>query len=216
MLTDKKIYPNVKLGRNVIIGDFVIIGVPPSGKKDGELPLVIGDNAVIRSFTIIYAGSKIGDNFQTGHYALVRENNDIGDNVAVGTGTELGPGNLISDEVKIHSGCFMELARLGRGCALGPNTIFLDDLHPRCPKWEKCVGGVQLGENVSVGGNVTILPGIKISDTVLIGAGSVVTKDIPADSVVAGNPARIIKKVSELKCVKNYFKYPYAWREGSR
>ena len=85
----KKIYKNVKIGKNCEIGDFVIIGVPSKGKKNGELKTVIGDNAVIRSHTVIYAGNVIGDNFQTGHHVMIREENNVGNNVSIGTDTVL-------------------------------------------------------------------------------------------------------------------------------
>ena len=74
-----KIHKNVILGKNCIIEEFCIIGVPPKGKKDGELKTVIGENAHVRSHTVIYAGNTIGKDFQTGHGTFVREENTIGD-----------------------------------------------------------------------------------------------------------------------------------------
>ena len=189
-----RIYKNVKLGKNCKVSEYVILGLPPKGKKPGELKLEIGDNAVIRPFTIIYAGSRIGKNFQSGHYSVIRENNEIGDDVVVGITSELAPGNKIGNGVKIHSGCFMELVTMGDCCSLGPNTVFLDDPHPRCPRYDECVGGAKVGKNVAFGGNVTVLPGIVIGDECLVGAGAVVTRNIPSGSVVAGNPAKILKK----------------------
>ncbi len=59
----KKIYKNVIIGKNAKIGEYVIIGEPPKGYNEGELATVIGDNCVIRSHTVIYAGNKIGNNF---------------------------------------------------------------------------------------------------------------------------------------------------------
>lgn len=208
-----KRYSNVSLGKKIEIHNFVILGYPPKGKKEGELPLEIGSNSIVRSFTTIYAGSKIGKNFQTGHYSVVREDNIIGDNVSLGITSELGPGNKIGSNVRIHSGCFLELTTIHNNVFIGPNTVFLDDLHPMCPKYKECVRGAIVEENVSIGGNVTILPGVRIGKNSLIGGGSVVTKNIPPNSVVCGNPGKVIKKINELKCPKNYFIKPYIWRE---
>jgi len=73
--------PNVQLGSGTIVGEYVILGRAPRGKKDGELPLVIGVDSVIRPFTTIYAGTTIGDRLQTGQGASIREDNVIGDDV---------------------------------------------------------------------------------------------------------------------------------------
>lgn len=205
----KKIYKNVFLSENIYISDFVILGLPPKGKKIEDLVLQIGEGSIIREFSVIYAGTIIGKNFQTGHYSLVRENNIIGDNVSLGTTAELGPGNKIGNNVRIHSGCFLENVVIGNNVFVGPNTVFLDDLHPPCPKYSECIGGAVVEDNVRIGGNVTILPGVKIGTNSLIGAGTILTKNVPSNSVIAGNPARIIKNISELKCIKKFFKKPY-------
>jgi UDP-3-O-[3-hydroxymyristoyl] glucosamine N-acyltransferase len=76
------IYPHVKLGKNVVIEDYCVIGSP---LRDGTEPeTIIGDNSHLRSFTVIYAGNKIGENFQTGNKANIREHNTIGNNVSIG------------------------------------------------------------------------------------------------------------------------------------
>ncbi len=206
-------YNNVQLGKDVIIEKSAIVGKPPRGKKDGELKTIIGDNSIIREFTVIYAGSKLGKNCQTGHNALIREENEIGDNVSIGTNATLEPRNKIGNNVRIHSGCFLEDVKVEDNVFIGPNVVFVDDLHPPCPRFEECIGGAVVRKNAVIGSNSTILPGIKIGANSLIGAGSVVTKDVPPSSVVIGNPARVIKKIEELKCFKGFYKRPYEWRE---
>ena len=84
-----KKYKNVFLGPGFKVEDFVIIGKPPVGEKNGSLKTIIGMNAVIRSHTVIYSGNNIGDNFQTGHHVMIRENNVIGDNVSIGTSSTI-------------------------------------------------------------------------------------------------------------------------------
>lgn len=207
------IYKNVKLGKNVVLEKNIVVGKPPRGKKEGELPTLIGDNSVIREFTIIYAGSKLGKNCQTGHGALIREENEIGNKVSVGTNTTLEPGNKLGNNIRIHSGCFMENVRVEDNVFIGPGVVFADDPHPACPRFKECVGGARVRKNAVIGANSTILPGVEIGTNSLIGAGSVVTKDVPANSVVVGNPARVVKKIKELKCFKGFYKKPYEWRK---
>lgn len=155
--------------------------------------------SLIRSGTIIYKGAKIGKRFASGHNAIIREDNVIGDDVVVGVGSYLGPGNIIGNKVKIHTNCFLEGVVLKDNVIVGPHVVFTNDSYPPCKICVKIVGGAVIGRNTVIGANVTVLPGIKIGENVLVGAGSVVTKDIPDNAVVVGNPARIIKKRSEIK-----------------
>jgi acetyltransferase-like isoleucine patch superfamily enzyme len=205
-------YLNVELGFGTVIENYCSIGHPPRGKKDGELKTIIGDNSWIRSFTTIYSGNTIGRCFQTGHGALIREDNIIGDNVSIGTNTVLEFGNRIGNNVRIHSGCFLEMVTIGNDVFIGPNTVFTDDPHPmNCPRYRECLAGVKVEDLAKIGANVTLLPGIKVGRNALIGAGSVVTKDVPNGAVVAGNPARIINWVDKLICPAGFFERPYLW-----
>ena len=80
-----KVFDNVSLGEACVLEDYCLVWVPPRGAREGELPTRIGEGAVIRSHTVIYAGNEIGRNFQTGNKVNVRESNRIGDNVSIGT-----------------------------------------------------------------------------------------------------------------------------------
>ncbi|MGB8657346.1 MAG: DapH/DapD/GlmU-related protein [Candidatus Zixiibacteriota bacterium] len=212
IIGDCTIYQNVKIGEGSVIEGPCILGKPPRGKKDGELKLVIGKNAVIRPFTTIYAGNKIGDNFQTGQGASIREDNVIGNNVSVGTNAVLEFENRIGNHVRIHSLCFLEMVTIGNNVFFGPNVVFTDDPHPMlCPKYKECKGGVKVADLVKIGAHSTLCPGVKIGRNALVGAGSVVTKDIPANAVAAGNPARVIKKITDLVCYIGAFERPYVW-----
>lgn len=207
------IFPSVTLGEGTVVEENVTLGQPPRGRGPGELAVVIGARAVIRSGTVIYAGTTIGDRFNSGHGALVRERNVLGDDCSIGTNAVLEPGNRVGNGTRIHSGCFLENVTLGSGVFVAPNVAFTDDPHPICPRYEDCVGGATVEDDVSIGANATILPGIRIGAGSVIAAGSVVTKDVPAGSVVAGNPARVVKQTRDLVCFKGYYERPYIWRE---
>ncbi|HEV2139684.1 MAG TPA: acyltransferase, partial [Candidatus Dormibacteraeota bacterium] len=143
-----------------------------------------------------------------------REDNQIGSDCSVGSNAVLEPGNRIGDGTRIHSQCFLEHVTLGDRVFLGPGVVFTDDPHPVCPRYLECVLGATVGDDVSIGGNATILPGVKIGSGSLIGAGAVVTRDVASGAVVAGNPAKVIKQVKELVCFKGFFERPYIWREA--
>ena len=94
--------PNVHLGEESVVGEYVVLGRAPRGKREGELPLFIGPGAVIRPFTTIYAGARIGARLQTGQGASIREDNQLGDDVSVGTHASLEFGNRVGSRVRIQ------------------------------------------------------------------------------------------------------------------
>lgn len=211
-----EIYPNVILGKGVVIEPFCTIGKPPRGKRAGELKTVIADNTLIRAGTTIYAGVKLGKGFQSGHNVLIREGNIIGNNVSIGSNSMLEPGNKIGNRVRIHSGCFLESVTIEDDCFIGPCVVFTDDLHPPCPRYKDCKGGAIVKSNVKIGANSTILPGVVIGKNALVGAGSLVAEDVSKNTVVTGCPAKKIKSVAALKCFKGFFKRPYIWEAKIR
>lgn len=212
IIGDARIYDNVHIGEGTVIYGPVVLGQPPRGADEGELKLSIGRRSVIRPFTTIYAGTSIGDDFQCGQGASIREDNVIGNNVSVGTKTVLEFENKIGDNCRIHSGCFLEMVILGKYVFVGPNTVFTDDPHPmNCPKYKECGGGAVVEDMARIGANCTFLPAVKIGRGALIGAGSVVINDIPEMMVAAGNPAKVIKAVSELTCKIDAYPRPYVW-----
>ena len=207
-----QIYPNVEIGAGAVLEPPLVLGKPPRGKEPGELRLVIGEGAIIRPFTTIYAGTKIGDRFQTGQGVSIREDNELGSNVSIGTNAVLEFGNRVGEGSRIHSGCFLEMTIVEENVFIGPNVVFTDDPHPMgCPRYKECLGGVTVRELAKIGANSTLLPGVVIGRGSLIGAGSVVVKSIPDGVVAAGNPAQIIKKIEELKCHPGFFERPYVW-----
>ena len=123
----------------------------------------------------IYPGAKIGKNVNIGSYCEIRDQTEIGD------GTRLQAFVFIPEKVKI-----------GKNCFIGPHVVFTNDKYPPSSKksWQKTI----VEDNVAIGANCTIICGVKIGKGALIGAGSVVTEDIPPAVVVYGVPARIKRK----------------------
>ena len=193
------IYPGVILGADCTIEDFAIVGAPPRGAAPGELPTIIGDGAIIRSHTVIYAGNYIGHRFQTGNKANIRECNHIGDEVSIGTLSVVEHHVEIGHRVRIHTQVFIpEYSILEEDSWLGPNVVITNAKYPKSPGAKETLKGAHLKRGAMVGANSTILPGITLGEFSLVGAGSVVTRDIPEKAVVVGNPARIINTLDNL------------------
>lgn len=193
------IHPGVQLGQGVTIGDYAIIGEPPRGHAPGDLPTIIGDGATIRSHTVIYAENQIGEGFQTGHHVMIREANTIGNQVSIGTNSVMEHHITLANGVRIHSNVFIpEYSELHEGAWIGPNVVITNARYPLMPNAKAHLKGAIIQAGAKIGANSTLLPGVVIGQQALVGAGSVVTKDVPAYQVVVGNPAHIINDVHHL------------------
>ena len=193
------IYPGVVWGGRHSVDPFVIVGYPSRGKSAGEVTTYIGDGASLRSHTVIYCGNRIGTGFQTGHGALIREDNEIGDDVSIGSGSIVEHHVRIGNGVRLHSHVFVpEFSVLEDECWLGPNVVLTNARYPRSPRAKDELAGPHIEAGAKLGANVTVLPGVRIGRGALVGAGAVVTKDVPAGAVVAGNPAQVINDISNL------------------
>jgi acetyltransferase-like isoleucine patch superfamily enzyme len=193
------IHENVELGPNAVVEDYCLVGVPPRGVRAGELPTRIGEGAVLRSHTVVYAGNVIGRNFQTGNKVNIRESNRIGDDVSIGTLSVIEHHVEIGNHVRIHTQAFIpEFSVLEDGCWIGPNVVLTNAKYPLSPGVKDSLKGPVIRRGAKIGANATLLPGVVIGEDALVGAGAVVVHDVPAGAVVAGNPARIIRQIADL------------------
>lgn len=142
---------------------------------------VIGDKTSVWQYSIILAGAKIGDNCNINAHCFIENNVVIGNNVTVKSGVQLWDGITIEDDVFI-----------------GPNVTFTNDRYPRSKVYPESFIRTTVKEKASIGANATILCGITIGENAMVGAGSVVTKDIPAGELWYGNPAKSHGKVKTI------------------
>jgi len=181
------IHPNVQLGDRCRIEDFAIVGAPPCGKEPGELKTIIGDNAIIRSHTVIYAGNTIGNNFQTGNKANIRECNTIGNNVSIGTLSVVEHHVILEDGVRIHTQVFIsEYCVLETGCWIGPNVVFTNAKYPNRPDTKSQLQGCTIRRSAVIGANSTLLPGVVIGEKAVVGAASTIIRNVSAHETVKG------------------------------
>jgi len=194
------LYPGVELAGDCQVGDFVLLGVPARGRQAGAVPTRIGPGAVIRSHGVIYDGVRIGEGFQCGHGCLIREDCAIGSHVSIGSHSVVEFQVRIADRVRIHSQAFIpEYTLLEEGCWIGPRVVITNAKYPAGRDTKGHLAGVTVGRRAKVGANATILPGVCLGEGCLVGAGAVVVRDVPAGAVVVGNPARVIKTISDCR-----------------
>ena len=138
----------------------------------------IGNNTNIWQFCIIFPNAKIGENCNICANVLIENEVTVGNNVTVKSGVQLWDGITVEDNVFI-----------------GPNATFTNDLYPRSKNQDWKLKTTTIKQGASIGANATILCGITIGENAMVGAGSVVTKDIPDGELWVGNPARFVRKI---------------------
>ena len=145
----------------------------------------LGQNVKIFNFVNLY-GCEVGDNTKIGTFVEIQKGAKIGKNCKISSHTFICEGVTIEDEVFI-----------------GHNVTFINDIYPRATAEDgklqteddwKCIPTL-IKKGTSIGSSATLLAGITIGEGALVGAGSVVTKDVPANTIVAGNPAKIIRSL---------------------
>lgn len=184
----------IRIGEGAQIDEDVILGYP-AGRLSKTGKVILGGHAKLRSGSVIYQFVKIGDHFETGHGVIVREENEIGDSVSLWTHTVVDYGCRIGSRVKIHSQCYVaQFTVIEDDVFIAPGVIFANDKYPQSPDLE----GPRVKQGARIGVNAAILPGVVIGRNALVGAGSVVTRDVPDGAVVVGNPARVLASVEEV------------------
>lgn len=138
----------------------------------------IGENTFIWQFCVVLKGAVIGRNCNINCQVLIENDVKIGDNVTIKPGVQVWDGITIEDNVFI-----------------GPNVTFTNDLFPRSKQYPEEFTKTVIKKGASLGANSTILAGIMIGENAMVGAGSVVTKSIPANEVWVGNPAKFLRKI---------------------
>jgi acetyltransferase-like isoleucine patch superfamily enzyme len=205
------IYDNVEIGDDSFIGPYCVIGEPVLDyykERDSHefRTTKIGRNAIIRSFTTIYEDVTIGANFQTGHHTVIREKSTIGNNTSFGSYSELPGRSTIGNFVRIHSKVMLSENNVIEDFVwIFPFVVLTNVKHPPIGGFQKTT----IKEYAQIFSHAVILPGITIGRNSLIGAGSVVTKDVADERLIIGNPGRDVKSVRDIKDDAGECVYPW-------
>jgi acetyltransferase-like isoleucine patch superfamily enzyme len=176
----------------------VLVGYPPTSRS-AMGPPILGAGARLRSGTVLYDGSSIGRGLQTGHGVVIREGCMLGDDVSIWSNSVIDYGCRIGNRVKIHCNCYVaQYTELEDDVFLAPGVTIANDLYPGDRRSAELMAGPRICAGAQIGVNATILPFVRIGAGALIGAGSVVTRDIPPAVVAFGNPAVPHRMVADL------------------
>lgn len=200
-----KIYGEAIIQAGTYVGENCIIGHPQRSdlskivkeKKDiaeFESPVTtIGENCTIRAGTIIYSEVDIGNECQTGHNVMIREKTVISSNTVIGTNSVIDGNVSIGENVSIQTGVYIPLhCKIGNKVFMGPFSKLTNDKYMM--RKEFTLIGPTIEDEVSLGANSVVLPGVTLKKGTIVGAGSVITKNTEVNDIVIGNPARLLKK----------------------
>ena len=140
----------------------------------------IGEGTLVWQYAVILKGAVIGNECNINCHTFIENDVIVGDRVTVKPGVFLWDGTTVGNNVFI-----------------GPNATFVNDKYPRSKQYQEAVLRTVLEDHVSIGANATILGGLTIGAYSIVGAGSVVTKDVAPYTLVVGNPARVVGKLNE-------------------
>jgi acetyltransferase-like isoleucine patch superfamily enzyme len=172
---------------------------------------VLGEASVVRSHSVIYAGSSFGRGLQTGHRVLIREGTVMGEHCGVGSGAELYGELEVGDHTRIQSHVAVgKNSKVGSFVWIYLNSILANDRYPPVGELE----GPIVEDYAVIGASVIVHAGIRVGARSLVGAGSVVLNDVPPERLVMGNPARDKGPLAEIRGPDG--ERPYPWMERVR
>jgi acetyltransferase-like isoleucine patch superfamily enzyme len=199
------IHDNVEIGDDSKIDNYCEIGYPTSLANSNKL--IIGNNSVIRSHSVFYMGSIFGESLVTGHRVTVRENVIAGKNLQIGTLSDIQGDCFFGDYVRLHSNVHVGKKSVVEDFVwLFPYVVLTNDPHPP----SNTMMGVTIKAYSVIATMTVLLPGVTVHEHCLIGAHSLVSKDIAKGSVAVGNPAKVITEAASIK-LKGSDQAAYPW-----
>jgi acetyltransferase-like isoleucine patch superfamily enzyme len=205
------VHPGTVLGEGVRVLEYAVVGKQPvlsprsTAAREPLPPTTIGDGTVVSTGAVVFAGSTVGARVILGDQSCVRERVTIGDDVVLGRGSLVENDTTIGALTVIQAGAYVTAySTLEERVFVAPCVVTTNDnFMGRTERRRALVKGPTLRRGARIGGGAILCPGVEIGEEAFVGAGAVVTKDVPPGVVVVGSPARVLRVVSEDELLEN-------------
>lgn len=207
------IFDNVVIEDNVTIAHNCVIGEPLNEyyiNSGYENPVtIIGNNSLIRSHSIIYAGNKLGNNISFGHRVTLRENNQIGHHSVIGTLSDIQGNVVIGQYSRLYSNVHIaQYSKVGDYVFIYPYVVMTNDPYP--PSYDLI--GCTVGDYTQIAAHCTVLSGVVVGANCLVSANSVIKNNLPDYTLAMGDPAKAIIDLRNFVILGKGRMYPWMYR----
>jgi len=197
------VYEGTVLGEGVKVLEGAVVGKQPTlsprstAKREPLPPTVLGAGSIVSTGAIVFAGTEVGERVILGDQSCVRERVVVGDDVVVGRGSLVENDTTIGARTKIQAEAYVTAySTLEEDVFIAPCVVTTNDnFMGRTEQRLTLMKGPTIRRGARIGGGAILCPGIEVGEEAFVGAGAVVTKDVPPRALVVGNPARVLRDV---------------------
>jgi acetyltransferase-like isoleucine patch superfamily enzyme len=198
------VYPGTVLGDAVKVLEYAVVGKQPvlsprsTAKRDPLPPAELGAGTIVSTGAVVFAGTTIGERVIIGDQACIRERVTIGDDVVVGRGSLVENDTTIGALTKIQADAYITAySTLEERVFIAPCVVTTNDnFMGRTERRHELIAGPTIRRGARIGGGAILCPGVEIGEEAFVGAGAVVTRDVPPRRLVVGNPAKVLREVA--------------------
>jgi acetyltransferase-like isoleucine patch superfamily enzyme len=205
------VYPGTVLGEGVKVLEGAVVGKQPTlsprstAKREPLPPVELGDGTIVSTGAIVFAGSRVGARVILGDQSCVRERVQVGDDVVLGRGSLIENDTSVGARTKIQAGAYITAySALEDDVFIAPCVVTTNDnFMGRTERRHDLIKGPTIRRGARIGGGAILCPAVEIGEEAFVGAGAVVTKDVPPRMLVVGNPARVLRAVNDDELLEN-------------
>jgi UDP-2-acetamido-3-amino-2,3-dideoxy-glucuronate N-acetyltransferase len=195
----------VRVLEHAVVGKQPTLGARSTTKREPLPPARIGDGTIVSTGAIIFAGSTVGANCIVGDQSCIRERVELANDCVIGRGSLIENDTTVGEGTRIQAGAYITAySTLEADVFIAPCVVTTNDnFMGRTEQRRGLMQGPTIRRGARVGGGAILCPAVEIGEEAFVGAGAIVTKDVPARKLVVGSPARVLRDVDPAELREN-------------